>query len=209
MNAKTVLLNAVVGMITGAAVLFFLREPAACCCGAPAVIILASLVGPAVSPLFYGYVLKPGSALGIGTIHGLLVGIAIVLISGIGMFALTSDDTVRARIDEWDRGFGEMLKEIDRQAEEGELSERDREGLKELEKKREDLRRLKEEPGRARLTMLTGIAMAALVLGVLGGLLGGWLGSLIFRDRLRKRPEDTPEDLMKMPEQPKPWWEEE
>jgi len=209
MNAKTVLLNAVVGTVAGAAILFFLREPASCCCGAPAVMILAALVGPALSPLFYGYVLKAGSALGFGTVHGLLVGIAIVVITGFGLFALTSDDTVRARIDDWDRWFGEVLKEVDKKTEEGELSERDRQGLKELEKRRKDLQRLKEEPGRARVSVMFGISMAALVLGVLGGLLGGWLGSLIFRDRLRQKPGDTPDDLMKMPEQPTPWWEEE
>jgi len=205
MNAKTLLLNTVVGLVTGAAVLFFLRGPLSSCCGAPAILILAALVGPALAPLFYGYTLKTGSAIGFGVVHGLLVGIAVVVVCAFGLFAFTSDDTVRKTIDSWYEGYKSAVEEAEKRAPESNREQ----NQKYLDRLEEISAQLKKDPNTTRSVILGLIAFGALLLGVLGGMLGGWLGSLIFRDRLKLRPEAASDDLLKMPEQPKPWWEKE
>jgi hypothetical protein len=207
MNAKTLLLNAAIGVLTGAAVLFFLGEtPLACCFGACGLMLLASLIGPALAPLFYGFVVRPGSALGFGVVHGLLVAGMTVIVCGIGVLALASDQTVRDALDRDKEWFDEIVNA----AESGDMPEDQRKQFrKQTEAWKEALGKAKEDPKSVRYGVLSLLSFAALVFGVLGGLLGGWLGSLIFRDRLRPKPGTEPDDRMRMPEQPKPWWEEE
>jgi hypothetical protein len=210
MNAKTIILNVAIGVACGFLTLLTFKQPTFCCCGTPLLLIVGAMVGSGLASLVHGVSLPTGPVLGIGALHGILVAVGAIAAIWLGLFHLTSDETIRSVLSSYEQ----QLADFQRQAEEAAKNqpEEDRQAIRESREELEKvLREAKEDPPAMRRFALSMAAFTAGVLCTLSGLLGGLLGRTVFRGRLKPAGAEPnlDGDRMQIPDQTDRWWEKE
>lgn len=215
MNLKTILLNAAIGVVSGFISLLCMPSPGPCCCGVPLLICVPLLLGTTLATLLTSGRTAALNNTMCGVGHGLF---AAALATGavmIGMNQFTSDEKLISVVAEYRQQWDEVQETFHEAAERGqnEISEEEREQMDEfLSKTRDTLAQMESDPDLTRSIVTRGFGLFALLCGLLLGAVGGFAGHLIFG---RRRPDDEEEppgessdpDRMRIPEQPKQWWE--
>jgi hypothetical protein len=215
MNLKTILLNAALGIVTGTLSLFCLSNQAACCCGIPLVVGVPVFLGAMMATLLTrGPTTAASNALqGLG--HGLFAGALATGALMIGLNQFTADERVKKVIGSYREQIEEARQAYREMAEEDpdKISEDD---LQQMEKLLEDsvraLEEVENDPASVRGIVTGFFGVFAILGGLILGALGGLAGHLAFGKRRPREGEEQPDDpdhpdRMKMPEQPKQWWE--
>lgn len=216
MNLKTILLNAAIGVVSGVISLFCMSSPGACCCGVPLLICVPLLLGTTLATLLTSGRTAALNNTMCGVGHGLF---AAALATGavmIGMNQFTSDEKLISVVAEYRQQWDEVQETFHEAAEreQQEISETEREQMDELFKvTRDTLERMESDPDLTRANVTRSFGLFALLCGLLLGAVGGFAGHLIFGRRRRPADEEEPPgessdpDRMRIPEQPKQWWD--